>query len=195
VDQAPALPQPKPARLRGVLWTFVGALFLSFVLATPQWIPEWDTFMQGAVVCLLVTSAVAGAASFVAARRHCAKLPPVWRWLVYFGCTATMLAVWGFAALAVASELGNGVFASTYKRQLHFAEAGITIYLYDSSFLHPETIVYQRRGWLPVRRELMQLRRRPEQVEVELRGQRLVIGDRTVDLRDATDVLGPAERR
>lgn len=95
-----------------------------------------------------------------------------------------MFTIWSFGVLITAFAIGGGPFGATYSKQFHFAELGATIYLYDSSFLDPETTVYVRRGWLPLREQVMHLGGAPGDVDVVLRGNLVMIDGRALDLRN-----------
>lgn len=183
---AEAAVSQQPAGDRFAVWlaTFVGSFVLGLALEAPQWIPGWQLFVDGLGVCLLVSATVAGIASFKAARRRIYnRVSSRWRWLVYPCLAAPMFAVWSFGALILAFAVSGGPFGATYSKQFHFAEVDATIYLYDSSFLDPATTVYLRRGWLPLREQVMILGEAPDDVEVVLRGNVLTVEDRAVDLR------------
>lgn len=171
-------------RLGVWLATCVGSVVLGITLATLRWIPEWQTYINGVVVCSLVASAVASIASFRAARRRYGpRISPKWRVLAYLFVGGLVLALWSFSALIAALAVSGGPFGATYSKQFHFAELGATVYLYDSTFLDPETTVYLRRGWLPLREQVMHLGKSPEEVEVVLRGSELMVDDRPLELR------------
>jgi hypothetical protein len=167
------------------LSAFFGCVVLVIVLEVPAWIPEWEPYIDGLVVCLVLASMVACVASFkAAASRIRERVKPPSRWLAQLLLAALMFAVWSFGAVIAAFAVGGGPLSATYIKQLHFEEIDTTIYLYDSSFLDPETTVYRRRSWLPVREQVMHLGRAPEAVHVVLRGNVLMINDRAVDLRN-----------
>ena len=95
-----------------------------------------------------------------------------------------MLVVWSFGALVAVFAVGGSPFGARYEKQFHFAEVDTTVYLYDSSFLDPETSVYVRRGWLPLRERVMHLGKAPEHVDVVLRGNVVMVEDQTLDLQN-----------
>lgn len=176
---------PTNDRLGVWLATFVGSVVLEIVLEAPRWIPEWQLYVDGLVVCLMLVAAVASVGTFNAARRRLRqRISPKWRWPVYVVLGAMLFTHWSFGAVVAAFAMSGGPFGASYSKQFHFAEFETTVYLYDSSFLDPETTVYLRRGWLPLRERVMHLGRAPDQVQVALRGSLLVIGDQTLDLED-----------
>jgi len=183
VDEAVVPSQPASDRLGIWLLAFVGSVVLGVVLAAPWWIPEWQVIVDGIVLCLMLAAAVASIASFNAARRRISKrVSTKWRWLAYFFLAVPVVVVWSFGALLTVFAIAGGPFGATYSRQVHFAELETTIYLYDSSFLDPETTVYKRRGWLPLRERVMSLRKAPDAVDVVLRDNVLMVEDQAVDL-------------
>jgi len=186
LESGPAIVHPSTKDRLGVwLATFVGGIVLCVVLEVPRWIPEWEPYVDLLVVCLVTVSAAAGILSFNAARRRFGRrLSAKWRYLAYFFSALIMFAVWSFAALIAAFAAGGGLFAATYSQQFHFAELDTTIYLYNSSFLDPETTVYVRRGWLPLREQVMTLGKSPDSVRVTLNGNVVMIDHRALDLRN-----------
>ena len=183
-------------RLGVWLSTFVGSSVLGLVLEAPRWIPEWQPYVDGLVVCLVTVSAALGIASFNATRRRFGqRVSPKWRPLAYFFLAGLVFATWSFAALITAFAVSGGPFGATYSKQFHFAEFDATIYLYDSSFLDPETTVYLRRGWLPLREQVMHLGKAPDDVEVTLRGNLLMLEGRALDLEATSSAGREAVRR
>lgn len=185
LESGPAIVhQSTKNRLGRWFLVFVGSIVLGIVLETPSWIPEWQPYVDGLFVCLVAVSAVAGIATFNAARRRFGRrLSAKWRYLAYFFVAGLMLSVWSFTALLAAFAVSGGVFSPTYSQQFHFAELDTTIYLYNSSFLDPETTVYVRRGWLPLRAQVMTLGKAPGSVRVTLSGNVVMIDHRALDLR------------
>jgi len=185
VDEAVVPSQPTSDRLGVWLLAFVGSVVLGIVLGSPWWIPELQVFVDAVVFCLMLAAAVASIAAFNAARHRIRKrVSARWRWLAYFFLAVPMLVVLSFGALITVFAVAGGPFGATYNRQVHFAELDTTIYLYDSSFLDPETTVYRRRGWLPLRDRVMSLRKAPDAVDVVLRGNVVMIEGQALDLRD-----------
>lgn len=184
VGKTAAPHQSTSDRLGVWLSTFVGSLVLSLVLGAPRWIPEWQSYIDGLVVCLMLAATAASIASFNAARRRFGhRVAPKWRGLASLFVGGLMFAVWSFGVLITAFAIGGGPFEASYSKQLHFAELDATIYLYDSSFLDPETAVYVRRGWLPLREQVMRLGKAPGDVQVTLRGNVLMIDGRALALQ------------
>ena len=177
--------QSGPDRLGVWLATFAGSLVLGLVLESFRWIPEWQSYVDGLVVCLMLAAAVASIASFNAARHRVRqRISRKWRWPAYLFLGGLMFTIWSFGALLTAFAIGGGPFGATYSKQFHFAELGATIYLYNSSFLDPETTVYVRRGWLPLREQVMQFGKTPDDVGVVLRGDLVMIEGRALNLRN-----------
>lgn len=179
----PAVPRSTNDRLGVWLATVVGSVILGLVLEVPWWIPEWQGYVDGLVVGLILAAAVASIASFNAARHRVRqRVSPKWRWPAYLFLAGLLFTVWSLGALITAFAISGGPFGATYSKQFHFAEVETTVYLYDSTFLDPETTVYLRRGWLPLRERVMHLGRDPDEVQVILRGNSLKIGDQTLDV-------------
>lgn len=185
VAEAAGLHQPSTDRLRVWLATFVSSAALLLVLDSLEWIPEWQVYVDGLVACLALAAAVASIASFNAARHRIRKrVSEKWRWFAYICLVLPMLVVWSFGGLVAVFAIGGSPFGTTYEKQFHFAEVDTTVYLYDSSFLDPETSVFVRRGWLPLREQVMHLGTAPEHVDVVLRGKVLMINGRALELKN-----------
>lgn len=184
----PGVPPQSPDRLGIWLSVLVGSFVLGLALEVPWWIPEWQGYVDALVVGLTLVALAASVATFNAARKRVRRsVPPRWRWPAYAFLTGATFAVWSLGALIAVLSISGGPFGASYDKQFHFAEFEATVYLYDSSFIDPETTVYVRRGWLPWRGRVLHLGRHPDDVDVVLRGDVVMIGDQALDLKNRTE--------
>lgn len=178
--------QHKPAAARAGVWLslFVGAFVLAIAVGSPLWIPEWEPFVELVIGALVLVAAWAGVALLRAVHRYVRQnVAAKWRLLVNVFGALVVFGVWAIAALLASVMLMDGFpFGATYYKQFEFPEHHTTLYLYDSSFLDPETTVFLRQGALPLRTKALVLGASPSHVDVVQHGALLMVNGRELDL-------------
>lgn len=125
-----------------------------FLILVAQVIPSWE-IVAIVIVCLLYIIALIFD-GFILNR--------TWRYLIKKQTKTTSAVLTSLLGLLITSWLfytfmifilfiGGGPFPGKLEKEINYPKYGKTIYIYNSSFLDPETTIKMREGWLPIMKD------------------------------------------
>lgn len=127
---------------------------IAFLIVVAQVIPSWK-IVGGAIVCLLYSIALLFDGLI---------LNRAWWYLIKKQTKTTSIALTSLLGLIITGWLfctfmifmlvfEGGPFPGKLEREINYPKYGKTVYIYNSSFLDPETTIKMREGWLPIMKD------------------------------------------
>jgi hypothetical protein len=129
---------------------FILAILITALAAGLPWIPEWRLFQ----IITAILGLLGATASMIFLLRGIwlqarEKMDNMLLMLIIVFTGMVTSGILFMAGLFTLFVIDGGLFAPVFKQKFAFPEYGITIYVYDSSFLDPEAQFRVRRSALP----------------------------------------------
>ena len=144
---------------------------IGVLVLIPQAIPSWEMGIIIFVSALYgVNLVIAGFILHRTQKKLSIKQTTKKSWLLTIGLGLIITGWLFYSFLCCSMGFGQGLFGGALEKEIHYPAYGKTLYIYNSSWLDPETTIKMREGWLPIMKDKKHWYCAPNNIKIEKKG-------------------------